>query len=117
MLPSATSAAIACEVAGGGGEGGGGGGEGGGGGGDGGGGGGKGGGGGTAGGGDSGGGKGGGEGGGDVSEIVAETLLYVILPAMPICPACRLMTSPTTLTTADPAALVVSAMLLSPMAL
>ncbi len=104
MLPSATSAAIACEVAGGGGEGGGGGGEGGGGGGEGGGGGGEGGGGGTA-------------GGGDVSEIVAETLLYVILPAMPICPACRLMTSPTTLTTADPAALVVSAMLLSPMAL
>ena len=59
-------------------------------------------------------GGGGAAGVGDVSEIVVDTLLYVMLPAMAICPACRLMTSPTTLTTPDPAALVVRAMLLSP---
>ena len=41
-------------------------------------------------------------GGGGPADMAAAALLTVRFPARAICPACRLITSPTTFTTADP---------------
>ena len=61
---------------------------------------------------DPGGGDGEGErGGGGPTDMAAAALLSVRFPARAICPACKLITSPTTLTTADPLLLLDRAML------
>ena len=50
-------------------------------------------------------------GGGGPADMAAAASLTVRFPARAICPACKLMTSPTTLTTADPLLLLDRAML------